>query len=56
MNCRVGAENYCEKPGGPTPGGLGAYDGGMAHYLLVPAVRFRLPLAPCRPARSRAAQ
>src|SRR6185437_5418919 len=22
MNCRLGMENYCEQPGGPTPGGL----------------------------------
>jgi propanol-preferring alcohol dehydrogenase len=44
MNCRLGMENYCQKPGGPTPGGLGAYDGGMAHYLLVPATRFLVPL------------
>jgi alcohol dehydrogenase, propanol-preferring len=44
MNCRMGMENYCEKPGGPTPGGLAGYDGGMAPYLLVPAVRFLVPL------------
>ncbi|MGH9764786.1 MAG: alcohol dehydrogenase catalytic domain-containing protein [Blastocatellia bacterium] len=43
-NCRMGMENYCEKPGGPTPGGLGNYDGGMAHYLLVPSGRFLVPL------------
>jgi propanol-preferring alcohol dehydrogenase len=44
MNCRQGMENYCEKLGGPTPGGLGWYDGGMAPYLLVPATRFLVPL------------
>jgi propanol-preferring alcohol dehydrogenase len=44
MNCRVGMENYCEKPGGPTPGGLGGYDGGMAPYMLVPATRFLVSL------------
>lgn len=44
MNCRMGMENYCEQPGGPTPGGLGKHDGGMAPYLLVPAVRFLVPL------------
>ena len=49
MNCRVGMENYCEQPGGPTPGGLGGFDGGMAHYLLVPAVRFLIPLGALDP-------
>jgi alcohol dehydrogenase, propanol-preferring len=49
MNCRVGMENYCEKPGGPTPGGLGGYDGGMAPYLLVPATRFMVPLGTLNP-------
>ncbi len=50
MNCRMGMENYCEKPGGPTPGGLsGGYDGGMAHYLLVPAIRFLVPLGALDP-------
>ena len=50
MNCRVGIENYCEKPGGPTPGGLsGGYDGGMAPYLLVPAARFLIPLGDLDP-------
>jgi propanol-preferring alcohol dehydrogenase len=49
MNCRLGMENYCEKPGGPTPGGLGAFDGGMADYLLVPAVRFLIPLGTLDP-------
>ena len=44
MNCRLGMENYCEKPGGPTTGGLGKYDGGMAPYQLVPATRFLIPL------------
>jgi propanol-preferring alcohol dehydrogenase len=42
-------ENYCEKPGGPTPGGLGGYDGGMAPYLLVPAMRFLVPLGTLNP-------
>jgi propanol-preferring alcohol dehydrogenase len=49
MNCRVGMENYCEKPGGPAPGGLGGYDGGMAPYLLVPATRFLVPLGTLNP-------
>lgn len=49
MNCRMGMENYCQKPGGPTPGGLGAFDGGMAHYLLVPSVRFLVPLGSLDP-------
>lgn len=49
MNCRLGMENYCQKPGGPTPGGLGPYDGGMAHYLLVPATRFLVPLGDLDP-------
>jgi propanol-preferring alcohol dehydrogenase len=49
MNCRLGMENYCEQPGGPTPGGLGSFDGGMAHYLLVPAVRFLVPLGTLDP-------
>lgn len=44
MSCRVGMENYCEQPGGPTPGGLGGFDGGMAPYLLVPSTRFLVPL------------
>ena len=44
MNCRMGMENYCQQPGGPNPGGLGRRDGGMAEYLLVPAVRFLVPL------------
>ena len=49
MNCRTGMENYCQKPGGPTPGGLGLYDGGMAPYLLVPATRFLVPLGSLDP-------
>lgn len=49
MNCRMGMENYCEQPGGPTPGGLGKYDGGMADYLLVPATRFLVPLGSLNP-------
>lgn len=49
MNCRLGMENYCLKPGGPTPGGLGKYDGGMANYLLVPATRFLVPLGTVDP-------
>jgi alcohol dehydrogenase, propanol-preferring len=44
MNCRQGMENYCQAPGGPSPGGLGANDGGMAEYLLVPATRYLIPL------------
>lgn len=50
MNCRLGMENYCLKPGSPTPGGLGKYDGGMANYLLVPATRFLVPLGTIDPA------
>ena len=52
MNCRMGMENYCEKPGGPTPGGLSEYDGGMAHYLLVPATRFLVPLGTLNPSEA----
>jgi alcohol dehydrogenase, propanol-preferring len=44
MNCRQGMENYCQAPGGPSAGGLGANDGGMAEYLLVPATRYLIPL------------
>ncbi|CAN5655681.1 NAD(P)-dependent alcohol dehydrogenase [soil metagenome] len=44
VNCRRGMENYCEKPGKPSPGGLGGTDGGMAEYLLVPSTRFLIPL------------
>jgi propanol-preferring alcohol dehydrogenase len=44
MNCRQGLENYCQRPGGPNPGGLGGLDGGMAPYLVVPATRFLIPL------------
>ena len=44
MNCRQGMENYCQAPGGPSPGGLGGRDGGMAEYLLVPATRYLIPL------------
>lgn len=46
-HCRAGFETYCEDPANaPVPaggGGLGM-DGGMAEYLLVPAVRFLVPL------------
>ena len=49
MNCRKGMENYCERPGGPTPGGLSKYDGGMAQYLLVPSIRFLIPLGSLDP-------
>lgn len=49
MNCRLGMENYCQQPGGPNPGGLGQYDGGMANYLLVPATRFLVPLGTLDP-------
>lgn len=48
-NCRMGLENYCEQPGGPRPGGLGSFDGGMANYLLVPATRFLVPLGSLDP-------
>ena len=49
MNCRRGMENYCQAPGGPSPGGLGAHDGGMAEYLLVPAARYLIPLGKLDP-------
>jgi alcohol dehydrogenase, propanol-preferring len=42
-NCRQGMENYCETTGG-LGGGLGGSDGGMAPYLLVPSIRFLVPL------------
>jgi len=47
-NCRVGAENYCEK--GPlfSGGGLGQ-DGGMASHMLVPSPRFLCPLGDLDP-------
>jgi len=45
--CVTGADNYCENPlGAPVPGGgggLGA-DGGMAEFMLVPDVRYLVPL------------
>jgi D-arabinose 1-dehydrogenase-like Zn-dependent alcohol dehydrogenase len=44
MNCRQGMENNCRAPGGPSPGGLGGNDGGMAEYLLVPSTRYLIPL------------
>ena len=44
MNCRHGMENYCQTPGKPSPGGLGGTDGGMAEYLLVPSIRYLIPL------------
>src|ERR1700722_15219685 len=37
-------ENYCQKPGKPSPGGLGGTDGGMAEYLRVHATRYLIPL------------
>jgi propanol-preferring alcohol dehydrogenase len=49
MNCRQGMENYCQAPGGPSPGGLGGDDGGMAEYLLVPATRYLIPLGSLDP-------
>jgi propanol-preferring alcohol dehydrogenase len=49
MNCRQGMENYCQASGGPSPGGLGGTDGGMAEYLLVPATRFLIPLGKLDP-------
>ncbi|MET0450976.1 MAG: NAD(P)-dependent alcohol dehydrogenase, partial [Mycobacterium sp.] len=48
-NCRQGMENYCQAPGGPSPGGLGGTDGGMAEYLLVPATRYLIPLGDLDP-------
>jgi propanol-preferring alcohol dehydrogenase len=47
-NCRVGMENYCENPGQTRPGGLGR-DGGMANYMIVPSMRFLLPLGTLDP-------
>jgi propanol-preferring alcohol dehydrogenase len=45
--CRAGASNYCEDPlNAPVPGGgcgLGG-DGGMAEYVLVPAVEYLVAL------------
>jgi alcohol dehydrogenase, propanol-preferring len=49
MNCRQGMENYCQKPGKPSPGGLGGTDGGMAEYLLVPSTRYLIPLGELDP-------
>lgn len=49
MNCRTGMENYCQAPGGPSPGGLGGTDGGMAEYLLVPATRYLIALGDLDP-------
>jgi propanol-preferring alcohol dehydrogenase len=49
VNCRMGMENYCARPGGPTPCGLAGYDGGMAPYLLVPSTRFLIPLGTLDP-------
>lgn len=42
-NCRQGLENYCEGKDKLRPGGLGS-DGGMAEYMLVPQVRWLIPL------------
>jgi propanol-preferring alcohol dehydrogenase len=47
-NCRVGLENYCEKPTRGKVGGLGR-DGGMANYMIVPSTRFLLPLGKLDP-------
>ncbi len=43
--CRVGMENYCEGMGAgvATAAGLGV-DGGMADYVLIPDVRYLVPL------------
>ena len=49
MNCRQGIENYCQRPGKPSPGGLGGTDGGMAEYLLVPSTRYLIPLGDLDP-------
>src|SRR4051812_15307301 len=48
--CRLGRENYCEKPphSGVLGGGLGA-DGGMAEYMLVPSARFLVPIGALDP-------
>jgi alcohol dehydrogenase, propanol-preferring len=52
VNCRQGMENYCQAQGGPSPGGLGGTDGGMAEYLLVPATRYLIPLGNLDPRRA----
>jgi propanol-preferring alcohol dehydrogenase len=45
--CRAGVESYCADPAAaPVPGGGGGLglDGGMAEFMLVPAVRHLVPL------------
>jgi propanol-preferring alcohol dehydrogenase len=46
--CRVGAENYCERPGTAAGGGLGL-DGGMAAKMLVPDARHLVPIGDLDP-------
>jgi len=51
--CALGMENYCERPDltGGAVGGLGA-DGGMAPYMVVPAVRHVVPIGDLDPAEA----
>jgi propanol-preferring alcohol dehydrogenase len=46
--CRVGAENYCERPPSAAGGGLGL-DGGMAAKMLVPDARHLVPIGALDP-------
>lgn len=43
--CRSGRDNYCVRLDGAIGGGIGL-DGGLADYLLVPAARHLVPVAP----------
>jgi propanol-preferring alcohol dehydrogenase len=49
-NCRRGLENYCSSVRGSGPGL--SVDGGMAEYLVVPALRYLLPLGDLLPAEA----
>jgi propanol-preferring alcohol dehydrogenase len=51
--CRLGRENYCERAAeiGASGGGLGR-DGGMAEYMLVPSVRFLVPIGDLDPVQA----
>ena len=52
-SCQLSTENYCENWAsiGTFGGGLGS-DGGMADYMLVPAVRLLVPLGDLSPAKA----
>ena len=52
-SCQLSMENYCENWAsiGTFGGGLGS-DGGMADYMLVPAVRLLVPLGDLSPAKA----